>query len=120
MVKDFVDLGVYFSISGYFFREGKEEKLRVFDLVPQDRILLETDAPDMMPPGEFVRCSLTDDAGDPINHPVNLVSIYDALAKRRGITVGETVTCMRENFASWYFRGSRAGSLSLFPPISAL
>ena len=118
MVRDFVDIGIYFSLSGYFFREGKEDKLQVFDLVPQDRILLETDAPEMMQPAQFIRCPLPDHAGALTNHPVNLVSIYDAFAKRRGITTEETVTRLRENFVSWCFRGTRAGYLSLFPSIT--
>lgn len=118
MVRDFADLGVYFSLSGYFFRQEKEEKLRVFDLVPRDRILLETDAPDMMPPGEFIRYPLRDRKGNPLNHPGNIAPIYEAFAVREGISRDEAIARIRRNFVSWFFRGARAAELSRFPKLS--
>ena len=118
MVKDFVDLGVYFSLSGYFFRDDKEEKRRVFDQVPPDRILLETDAPDMMPPGDLVRVALPTFDGRPVNHPANLTAIYEAYAKWKGDETANVVTRVRENFLSWFFRGARAEYLSRYPALS--
>lgn len=118
MVKDFVDLGVYFSLSGYFFRDDKEEKRRVFDQVPPDRILLETDAPDMMPPGDLVRVALPTVDGRPVNHPANLTAIYEAYAKWKGDETANVVTRVRENFLSWFFRGARAEYLSRYPALS--
>ena len=35
MMTDFVELGAYFSLSGYFFRPEKREKLEVFRTVPK-------------------------------------------------------------------------------------
>jgi TatD DNase family protein len=53
MIPSFTKLGAYFSISGYFAREGKEKKRDTFKSVPIDRILVETDAPDMLPPERY-------------------------------------------------------------------
>jgi TatD DNase family protein len=119
MVKDFADLGVYFSLSGYFFKEGKEEKLRVFEEIPADRHLLESDAPDMMPPPGFVRIELPESGGRPVNHPANLVSLYEAYSAWQGIRTAETVSRMRRNFAGWFFRGDRSRFLSRFPFLTA-
>ncbi len=69
--------GAYFSFSGYFLHERKRKVLEVFKKLPQDRILLETDAPEMMPPEGFLKFQLAEN----INHPANLGAIGRAFAK---------------------------------------
>lgn len=77
MVAGFVKLGAYFGLSGYFAHERKAKQRETFKLVPPDRLLLETDAPDMMPPNEWNDHPLTDPAtGRPLNHPANLAAVY--------------------------------------------
>ncbi len=66
--------GVMFSFSGYFLHERKRKVLEVFRQLPLDRILLETDAPEMMPPEKFLEFPLVEE----INHPGNLSAISDA------------------------------------------
>ncbi len=103
MIEDFVQRGAWFSISGYFFREDKAAKLAVFDSVPEDRILLETDAPDMLPPERLIGTSLSrPDTGKPANHPANLLGVYKAYSEWAGISPEETQDRMKRNFASWY------------------
>ncbi len=72
--------GAYFSLSGYFLQERKRKVLEVFKKIPQDRILLETDAPEMIPPDELVKFPL----GENINHPANLGAIAEAFTKEVG------------------------------------
>lgn len=69
-------LGAFFSFSGYFLHPRKHAVLEVFRQLPRDRILLETDAPDMAPPPEIRTHGLA--AG--LNHPANLPAIGQALA----------------------------------------
>lgn len=77
MVAGFVKLGAYFSLSGYFAHERKARQREAFKLVPSDRLLLETDAPDMLPPDEWNDHPLTDLAtGQPLKHPANLAVVY--------------------------------------------
>lgn len=118
MLGDFVDLGVYFSLSGYFFREGKEEKLKTFESVPPERILLESDAPDMMPPPRLVRVPLFESGGEAINHPANLVSLYEAYARWQGFSTTEAVLRIRRNFVAWFFGGERKRYLDRYPALS--
>lgn len=75
-------LGSYFSFSGYFLHEHKRQVLEVFRALPTDRILLETDAPDMLPPDS----SLTHLLPEGANHPANLAAIGTALASELGMT----------------------------------
>jgi TatD DNase family protein len=76
-------LGAYFSFSGYFLHERKATALDLVRQLPQDRILLETDAPDMRPPEKFVTHPLPENH----NHPANLPSIGAALAAALGVSL---------------------------------
>ena len=84
MVESFAKLGAYFSLSGYFARSDKARKLEAFKVIPEERLLIETDAPDMLPPPELRVMEEVDKEGKPINHPLNLIRIYDWAAKLRG------------------------------------
>ena len=83
--RQLLDLGAYFSFSGYFLQPRKVAVVEVFKQLPVDRILIETDAPDMTPPDETVTHALADG----VNHPANLPAIGGALAKELGMTVPE-------------------------------
>ena len=106
MVEDFVALGACFSISGYFFRPDKAGKLAVFDQVPSDRLLVETDAPDMALPHELQRYFLEEDskisAASSINHPPNLIVVYEATAARLGMAREELENLVSCNFSRWW------------------
>jgi TatD DNase family protein len=76
-VQPFLALGAYFSLSGYFAHPRKRRQQEVFRTIPIDRLLLETDAPDMAPPAELCVRGLLDAAtGQLLNHPANLASVY--------------------------------------------
>jgi TatD DNase family protein len=86
-----IPMGAYFSFSGYFLHPRKSGVLEVFRALPTDRILLETDAPDMLPPPDSITHHLPADR----NHPANLPAIGEALATALGMsqaTLAE-VTC---------------------------
>jgi len=55
---------------------------------PADRILVETDAPDQLPPVEHNRFPLAGADGRPLNHPANLAAVYEGLAACLGETTG--------------------------------
>ncbi|MSU56743.1 MAG: TatD family deoxyribonuclease [Pedosphaera sp.] len=85
MVKPFADLGAYFSLPGYYAHEGKERQRETFKAVPRDRLLIETDSPDQSLPDARNRFPLTDSAtGKPLNHPANLVAVYEFAAELIG------------------------------------
>lgn len=67
------DLGAYFSFSGYFLRENKQTTREVFGKVPANRLLFESDAPDMLPPAKFIDHPLPDQ----LNHPANLCRVME-------------------------------------------
>jgi TatD DNase family protein len=90
-----IPLGAYFSLSGYFLHERKSAVHEVFRKLPRDRILLETDAPDMRPPHHH----LTHPLPENLNHPANLPSIGNALAASLGMSPENLAELTRTNAA---------------------
>ncbi|MBK1825823.1 TatD family hydrolase [Haloferula rosea] len=76
LIDRLLPLGARFSFSGYFLQPKKSKVLETFKHVPPDRLLLETDAPDMLPPEE----SITHPLSEARNHPANLPAIGQSLA----------------------------------------
>jgi len=78
---------------------GKEPQRVLFQSLPADRILVETDAPDLVPPAEYNRWPLTHpETGAAVNHPANLVAAYEALAALRGVPVPELSATVAQNW----------------------
>ena len=98
MVKDFADLGGYFSLSGYFAHDRKDRQREAFLRVPMDRLLLETDAPDMIPPSSYMLHFLSDSKGAELNHPGNIPAVYEFAAELYGIPMEKLATIVEENF----------------------
>ena len=98
MIVPLARLGAYFSFPGYFLHERKARQREVFRHVPADRLLVETDAPDQLPPPDRIRHPLADATGSPLNHPANLGVIHEALAALRGESPETLARQLAENF----------------------
>lgn len=104
-----IPLGAFFSFSGHFLHPRKSAVLDVFRQLPPDRILLETDAPDMLPPPQLITHPLPEN----LNHPANLPAIGQALAAALGMapeTLAETTRlnarrCFGFDFSSLHGSG---------------
>jgi TatD DNase family protein len=108
MVAPLAKLGAYFSIPGYFAHERKARQRETFRHVPPDRLLIETDAPDQLLPGERNRHPLTDaSSGKAINHPANLGAVYEFVAELLGEPVGTLAVRVEENFLRLFGHLSR-------------
>jgi TatD DNase family protein len=99
MVRGFLDRGAFFSFPSYFLHERKKAQREIFQRLPAERILVETDAPDLAPPQEHNPRPLSGDDGKILNHPGNLLVAYDALAGIRGMERDELAVVVAENFA---------------------
>jgi TatD DNase family protein len=98
MIPAFAKLGAYFSFPGYFLHERKLKQRETFKHVPADRLLVETDAPDQHLPPEKNLHPLADPAGQPLNHPANLVVVYAGLAEFLGEKIESLAARVEENF----------------------
>lgn len=99
MVQSFVKLGAYFSFPGYYLHPRKSRQREVFKAIPADRLLVETDAPDQLPPNAYITAPLADSiSGKALNHPGNLSAIYGGLAEIRKIPVERLAKEVEVNF----------------------
>lgn len=119
MVEPLAQLGAYFSLPGYFAQERKHRQRATFRVVPRDRLLIETDAPDQcLPagqageePGANVRAGLERYAlrdlqtGRAINHPGNLRAVYEFAAGLRGEPLASLATQVEANFLRLFGTG---------------
>ena len=113
MVEPLAKLGAYFSVPGYFAHERKTRHRETFRHVPPDRLLIETDAPDQLPPENRIRHPLTDPAnGRAVNHPGNLQSVYEFAAEIRSEPMEVLAKRVEENFNRLF------GSLCPSPSVS--
>ena len=94
MIPKFAELGGYFSFSGHFAHARKEKQRDVFRRVPPERLLVETDAPDMSLPEELQQF----EAGNEINHPANLRAIYTFAAEMFAVPLDEFAHKIEANF----------------------
>lgn len=88
-------LGGGFSFNGHFLKPGKEHVVGVFQRLPPDRIVLESDAPDLRPPEPFVTHPLP----GRLNHPANVAATGAALARALGMPAAELAQLTGENAA---------------------
>lgn len=99
MVRGFVKRGAYFSFNAYFLHDRKAAQRAVFQHLPTDRLLVETDAPDLRPPDDQNPHPLQAPDGTPINHPANLALAYTTLANLRDSRAAELTDQVARNFA---------------------
>ncbi len=78
------DLGAYFSFSAYPADPGRKKMRDAVRACPVDRLLVETDAPDMVPPESACRFPLRDSEGKRLHHPAELATAYALIAEWRG------------------------------------
>jgi len=102
MIPSFTSMGAYFSLSPYFGHPRKAAQLATFQHVPLDRLLAETDAPDMWPPDDLNPHPLKTPDGSSLNHPANLSLSYELLANTRDLPLEELQTTIAANYRALF------------------
>jgi TatD DNase family protein len=105
MIDEFVQRGAYFSFSPYFLHDRKAAQRDAFSAIPADRILVETDAPDLRPPDGANPRPIIGSDGNPANHPANIDVAYRGLAMVRGMQIDELASVVSQNFARLFGLG---------------
>ena len=102
LVPELVRLGAHFSISGHSLHPRKAWQAEVFRAIPSDRLLIETDAPDQLPPADWVSHPATDTRGRPVNSPVNLVRIAEGVSGLLGVPIEELAARCEANWLRFF------------------
>jgi len=87
MVKVCERLGVFFSFSGSITRPGNLKAKKAAAAVAPDRLLIETDSPDMLP----------EDTPGPLNEPAHVIHVVNTLATIRKTTPEKVAAMTWEN-----------------------
>ncbi len=99
MIKNFTDLGAYYSFNIQLLEPRHAARLNNFRHIPVKRLLVETDAPTKPPAPELIRFKLPPAAdGSPVNHPGNIVVAYEQLAKLRHVGLDALAAQVEQNF----------------------
>jgi TatD DNase family protein len=96
--RQLLPLGARFSFSGHFLHERKAGVREVFQQLPKERILVETDAPDMPPPDAY----LAESARGGPNRPANLPIIGRGLAEVLGMEAADLAALTHANAAGLF------------------
>ena len=76
---------------------------RMFGDIPLERLLIETDSPDMPPPAGAALLPLADSAARPLNHPLNLRLCLEALAADRCLGADALGEILEQNAERLFF-----------------
>lgn len=100
LVPELVRLGAYFSFSArHVDLRQVDQRAQFAELIPRDRVLVETDAPALCPAPELRRRELPAAAdGSEVNHPSNLLLNNAELARTMGVTAEESAAITAGNF----------------------
>jgi TatD DNase family protein len=101
LIEPLAQMGAFFSFAGSALREKNERAKRALVAVPANRLLLETDAPDIPPPKAFQIVDSKDR-----NEPANLAGIYKGAAQLRSIAQEELAIMIYDN-AKVFLKGVR-------------
>ena len=91
------DHGAFFSVAGTVLDPRSPHKQEGLRAIPRDRLLLETDAPDGLPPPGCRPFSLPGQTGKPANEPANLRAIARAVAAILEMSEGELASLTWQN-----------------------
>lgn len=94
-----IEMGSYFSFNA---GQIKPKAKHIYDLIraiPDDRILIETDAPDFLPAEQHRFYTLKDTT---LNHPANLRANYEVIAEVRQVSFEELSDVVAANFKRYF------------------
>lgn len=99
-----LDLGGYVSFSAYGAHPGRKRIRDAARACPPDRLLAETDAPDMVPPEDVCRYSISDTKGR-LQHPLEISTAYEYLADWRSEELPDLAKQVQSNFKRLFLAG---------------
>jgi len=91
MLREWVALGAYISFAGSVCNPNASHVRAAVETVPSDRLLIETDSPDMLPlvPRESMTGERDEKIPHELNHPANLIHIVRTVAEIRSVSIDE-------------------------------
>ena len=101
-VGQIVKMGGCFSFSANILKIKHKKMPQAAAIVPLDRVLLESDAPDLPPPVEAIPLNWPVSSGKTRNEPAIVPAVLGELAKIRNMPVCELAEIIAENEAAFF------------------
>lgn len=103
LIPQLVELGAYFSFNAGQLKPNKSKVPERIRAVPVDRLLIETDAPDMLPAPERRSYALIHRTnGKHMTHPATLIDAYTAIAEIRNSALDILSNQVAQNFHTYF------------------
>ena len=102
LVAPFAALGAYFSFNGAYLAPRHARLRTLFQNIPWERLLVETDAPAMLAPPAHATHAIA--ARPELNHPANLAATYAALAPLCEHSLAPLTTQVARNYRRLFLR----------------
>ena len=102
-MKPLLEMGAYFSFNAGQLKPNAKNVYELIRLVPDERLLIETDAPNFQLRSELREFALDDPE---LCHPANLRAGYRAIAKERGLSMDELAEQVAGNFRRYFLNSS--------------
>jgi TatD DNase family protein len=97
LITPLVRRGAFFSFSGAITFDRNLTGRETVKAVPSDRLLIETDAPDLSPSLNQDLATFKDVTGKPVNEPAHLRLVAQTVANLRGLPVEEVASITFQN-----------------------
>lgn len=97
VVQPLTKMGAFFSFGGSVLGENHLRARSALQAVPLDRLLIETDAPALLPPESFRLHTLVTPDGQQYNEPTNLPAIAEGIAALLGVPSESLASLTAEN-----------------------
>ena len=103
LIPELVQLGAYFSFNAGQLKAGKTKVFERIRAVPANRLLIETDAPDMLPASKLRSFELPQSSsGNALTHPATLIDGYTAVAEIRATPLESLRKQVANNFETYF------------------
>jgi TatD DNase family protein len=103
LIPELVELGAYFSFNAGQLRTRKSKTPERICAVPAERLLIETDAPDMLPATGLRSFDLPNSvSGHALTHPATLIDGYTAIADLRATPIEFLRQQVASNFEHYF------------------
>ena len=105
VVQPLTRLGAFFSFGGSVLGQNRLRARAALQAVPLDRLLLETDAPALLPPAEYREFVITAENGATYHEPANLPRLAAGIAGLLGMPAAELADLSTANAQRWLGSG---------------
>ena len=114
-LKQYVDMGLFIGLTGFILNKGQSQLSEWLRIIPDDRLVIETDAPYLGWKGCRVATEVKKKTSKFPNVPAALTTICEAVAEAKRVSYEDVATTTTAN-ALRFFNIDQSNSMMLLKP----